>query len=208
LGFDSCAIFYIGGNAAIKLAWGLDHLPLLTAVADEMDSDELHPHAWMLHRYSGTNHPGQHWACYRSQAFNEAIRDKNLRDRLVDLLTPSTTPQDLDRIEATGHYCPYLRLKQKPMDRGDWLVDEAIHNGAHFPLCVFTNNARARSKAKALHRAMRNRAMHRHNVWAAGASRGPAVAEGVAAVAGCGAAVAEGKGKGKGKGQGKGYPHW
>ena len=34
-------------------------------------------------------------------------------------------------------------------------MDGQIHNGAHFPLCVFTSNARARSAEKAAQRARR-----------------------------------------------------
>ena len=39
------------------------------------------------------------------------------------------------------------------MDVSEWLVDGELHNGAHFPLCVFTMNARARSAEKAKERA-------------------------------------------------------
>ena len=44
---------------------------------------------------------------------------------------------------------------KKNMVKREWLVDGQIHNGAHFPLCVFTNNARARSAEKAAERARR-----------------------------------------------------
>jgi hypothetical protein len=68
--------------------------------------------------------------------------------RLRDLLTLSTTTDELESIprRAGVCYCAYLRLKQKPMDRREWLVEGNMHNGAHFPLCVFTCNARARSQ--------------------------------------------------------------
>ena len=45
---------------------------------------------------------------------------------------------------------PYLKLKQKSTDQREWLLDPstgAVHNGAHFPLLLFTNNPSARSKA-------------------------------------------------------------
>ena len=76
---------------------------------------------------------------------------------MIDLLTPSTTEETLEALQAkkAGVHCPYLRLRQKGMDKKEWLVDGQIHNGAHFPLCVFTNNARARSAEKAAKRAHR-----------------------------------------------------
>jgi len=41
----------------------------------------------------------------------------------------------------------------------EWLVDgRVLHNGAHFPLCVFTHNASARSKDRQEARAARFRA--------------------------------------------------
>ena len=107
--------------------------------------------------FEGTNCPGQHWACYRSQKENEAACDKDLTQRMVDLFTPSTLDETLEAVQAkkTGVHCPYLRLRQKPLDKNEWLVDGEIHNGAHFPLCVFTNNARARSAERAAERANR-----------------------------------------------------
>ena len=107
--------------------------------------------------FEGTNCPGQHWACYRSQKENELPSDKDLWQRMVDLLTPSTLDETLEALQAkkTGVHCPHLRLRQKPMDKREWLVDGQIHNGAHFPLCVFTNNARARSAERAAERARR-----------------------------------------------------
>jgi hypothetical protein len=81
--------------------------------------------------------------------FVEVAADKDLGARLTDLLTVSTPPDNLQEKKPRPgkHFCPYLRLKQKDMDKTEWLVDGVMHNGAHFPLCVFTNNARARSEA-------------------------------------------------------------
>ena len=59
LGFDSCGIFYIGGQVQVKLNWGIDRIPELTAVAEHMRQSELHV-------YDGVRTPGQHWASYRS----------------------------------------------------------------------------------------------------------------------------------------------
>ena len=93
-------------------------------------------------------------------------------------MTPSTAVAELHAMpnrEGT-YYCPYLRLKQKQLDRNEWLVNDVIHNGAHFPLCVFTHNASARSAERAKERAQKARA-HKH---------------------------AKGKGNGKGKAKGDG----
>ena len=71
----------------------------------------------------------------------------DLHARMHDLLAPSTTAEELNEMwmNKIRVYCPHLRLKQKPMDKDEWLVAGHIHNGAHFPLCVFTKNASARS---------------------------------------------------------------
>ena len=139
LGFDSCGIFYIGGVVEVVTTWNLDHLHLLTAVADQETGLDV---------YEGNAYPGQPWKCYRSRKERETDADKNVKERLTDLLTPSTTEDQLQRIPRRDgvYYCPYLRLKQKALQQNEWLVNGGIHNGAHFPLCVFTNNSRARSE--------------------------------------------------------------
>jgi hypothetical protein len=139
LGFDSCGIFYIGGCVQVSTPWSLQHIPILAAVAGDQEDLDV---------YQGENVPGQPWHCYRSKAHQETPADKNLMARLRDLLTLSTTTDELQSIppRAGVCYCAYLRLKQKPMDRREWLVEGNMHNGAHFPLCVFTCNARARSQ--------------------------------------------------------------
>ena len=41
-------------------------------------------------------------------------------------------------------------MKEKRTDQREWLLDPdtgAVHNGAHYPLLLFTNNPSARSKA-------------------------------------------------------------
>ena len=150
LGLDSCGIFYIGGMVQVSLPWNLAHIDTLTAVGEELETTTLDV-------YGGQNHPGQHWSAFRSKKFKEADADKCLRARLTDLLTPSTAVADLEGLPKRPgvHYCPYLRLKQRPLDKNEWLVNDGYHNGAHFPLCVFTNNARARSAEKALERAVK-----------------------------------------------------
>ena len=59
------------------------------------------------------------------------------------------------KIKAPENMLPaYLRLKQKLLDKDEWMVQNAnaplakqVHNGAHFPQTVFTNNSSSRSKA-------------------------------------------------------------
>ena len=98
--------------------------------------------------------PGQPWACYRSTRYKEENIEKHLESRLSELLVPSPTPPQLKGIQKQDgrFYCPYLRLKQNKMDKDEWILDGNVHNGSHFPLCVFTSNARARSKEKAIER--------------------------------------------------------
>ena len=90
LGFDSCGIFYIGGTVEVITEWGLQPIDILAAVAGDRSL------GWLL-EYHGTNAPGQPWVCYRSKKHDEKARDKNLTERLNDLLTPSTNKQELDR---------------------------------------------------------------------------------------------------------------
>ena len=147
LGFDSCGIFYIGGPVEIKTPWNLGDMQTLTSISTGKPIPGLD-------RYHGQNVPGQPWTCYRSRKCKETSEDKNLKDRLRDLLTLTTTTEELERIPRRKYvaYCPYLRLKQKELDCHEWLVDGNMHNGAHFPLCVFTNNSSARSETRAKER--------------------------------------------------------
>ena len=158
LGFDSMGIFYIGGNVKVDMPWSLKNMNILTAVADDEMDVTLTAVAdgevadGELHEYDGETTPGQPWQCYRSVKFVEKDAGKNLRERLEDLLTPSTTPARLQFMEERavadrgplGH-CPYLRIKQKKIKRESWLVDNAHHGGSHHPLLVFTKNAGQRS---------------------------------------------------------------
>ena len=155
LGFDSCAIFYIGGNVQSQLHWGLQHLNTLTAVADTSNKDVFA----QFDVYESKNPPGQIWDCYRTPV--APYVQKDLSARLVDLLTPSNQQWELDAIKKRhwNSYCPYLRFKQKPLDRKEWLsglVNGKQENGAHSILCAYTNNSRARSAAKHEERERRN----------------------------------------------------
>ena len=68
---------------------------------------------------------------------------------MEDLLRPSTTQSDLDQLwivrDLQSRHCPFLRLTNINLDMDEWLVDRySVHNGAHFPLIVWTDNAKAR----------------------------------------------------------------
>ena len=146
LGFDSCGIFYIGGMVRVTLDWGFERINQLTAVAADLEI--IRPDD--LDVYEGQNYPGQPWHCYKSvRGAKEKEADKNLNERLVALLTPTTTEEQLDtltwRQQDTKRFCPYLKWKQKKMHKKEWLVMDEVHPGAHFPLCAFTQNESARS---------------------------------------------------------------
>ena len=143
LGIDSLGVFYFGWgssrNVEISTPWSLHHIDILTAFAgDHKDLDV----------YEGGNHPGQPWDCYRSVKYKETCADKDLEARLHDLLWLSLTPDQLESIQPREgvYYRAYLRLKQKTTDQKEWLVDGEMHNGAHYPLCVFTHNSGGRSQ--------------------------------------------------------------
>ena len=145
LGFDSCGIFYIGGAVTVKLNWSLRDLSVLTSVAANGNSQ------WKgvtLDLYAGQNHPGQPWGSYRHTKYNEVDTDKNLQLRLEELLTFSTTTEQADSIPKRegSMNCAYLRFKEKPLNKQEWESDGVVPNGAHFPLCVFTDNSSARSQ--------------------------------------------------------------
>ena len=177
LGFDSCGIFYIGGEVEVRMPWSLDHFTLLTAVAGtdcEADLDE----------YSGQNRPGQPWHCYRSRTKDDKPGRSHLGDRLEDLLTPSSscTTAYLETLAQHARTNPgYLRLKQKAMRLSEWRVDGEMHNGAHMPICVFTDNQRARSEdgqsGRADKRRLKSREGNRKDA-AVAATKGSAVKKG------------------------------
>jgi endonuclease/exonuclease/phosphatase family metal-dependent hydrolase len=138
LGFDSCGIFYIGGMAGIRLQYHQFNIPnLISAVAEEFGEMKLD-------EYVKERHPGQPWTAYVS-----AAKGKTLREKLEGLLQPENDEIDLRESLETRNgvtYCPFLRIKQKPLDQKVWLINGEMHKGAHFPLCVFTNNSSHRSK--------------------------------------------------------------
>ena len=154
LGIDSCGIFCIGGWVQVSTPWSLNEIDILTAVAGDIEALCSERGCPALDWHSGANTPGQHWSAYRSRALTESQAETKLEDRLVDLLTPSTSQAQLQSVPKRqgSWYCPYLRFKQKKMNVSEWLVNGKMHNGAQFPLCVFTNNSSARSEQKAKER--------------------------------------------------------
>jgi hypothetical protein len=144
---DSCAIFYIGGNVECQMPWNIDRIgEILLAAVHPREG----PQSRQLHAYSGDNHPGKMWYCYKSEKGEKANCRSSLEDKLKDLLQPSTDKSALDSMgDANPSLLPaHLRLKQKELDQNEWFVDSAegvIHNGAHFPLCMFTKNSSHRS---------------------------------------------------------------
>ena len=100
----------------VQLNYSLDHLTDLTQFVHQKYVARVAGQLG-LEVYEGQNIPGQHWKCYRSRAYDETDRDKNLAHRLTEMLTPSTTPADLEVIPKRRNkkYCPYLRLAQKKM---------------------------------------------------------------------------------------------
>ena len=136
----------------VGLPWSLEHIDVLTAVAGDMDQMSQEEQGLALDVYEGQNVPGQHWAAYRSKSKDEGDDQKNLKARLEDLLRPSSTQAHLDLIprrEGKGAgYCPYLRFRQKALDKEEWLVDKEMHSGAHFPLCVCLQKMRQAGAAR------------------------------------------------------------
>ena len=134
--------FYIGGTVEVQLHCDLSCVVECAAIS-----------AALLDEYTDQTTPGKFWTEYKSTSNDGgdimpvAADAAGLQDKLNDLLHPSTTKKFL-RSQKKGngsHYCPHLRLKEKRLDSRDWLVDGQMHLGAHFPLCVFTRNASARS---------------------------------------------------------------
>ena len=132
LGMDSCAIFYIGGNVHCKMPWDIDSIgDLLKAAAchpagpqSRQTLSEKEKQYKQLDTYSGTNVSGQLWNLYKSKNTKKA-NEFTLERKLTDLLEPSTSrtavaagqPRQLSLLPA------YLRLRQKPLNNDEWLVD-------------------------------------------------------------------------------------
>ena len=77
LGFDSCAIFYIGGSVEVTPHWGLNDIPFLTAVADGNAGATGERKEKKLDVYEGSATPGQPWCCYRCKGNREADDEKD-----------------------------------------------------------------------------------------------------------------------------------
>ena len=186
LGLDSCGIIYIGGRAEVNPTWKLSDMEVLTALEDKTGRLDV---------YQGSNRPGHPWRCFQPK------RIKKLEDKLKDLLDSPTTPETLQQIPRRpgSVYRPHLRLKQKMLDIGVWLVNGEVHNGAHFPLCMFTMSSRARSEDALQRRALKSKAKSKGR---ASRSRGKGKKGAQAAVAECAPDCRKGNGEGKGEGAG------
>lgn len=113
--------------------------------------------------YSGENVPGKHWKCYKTKN-RENDGEFPLGTKLRRFLEQSTSSdifkamgqnkrQEQNRYRlGTGTMCmtpAYLRVKEKRLSKDEWVVDPEtgqVHNGAHFPLFIATNNSTSRSK--------------------------------------------------------------
>ena len=86
---------------------------------------------------------------HATSAENEKKREEaDLKKKLEDLLKPSWTHQDLEDFPRScgSLYRQDLRMTSEALDIGEWKTkDSSLHNGAQFPLIVFTHNASARS---------------------------------------------------------------
>ena len=77
-----------------------------------------------------------------------------MKTKLEGLLLPSTTSEELAALAADiakhgDEKTTYLKLKQKPTDQQEWLLNTIsgeTHHGAHFPLFLVTNNRSGRSQ--------------------------------------------------------------
>ena len=76
LGFDSCGIFYIGGNVYVSLNWGFNTIDKLTAVAGNFNEA-------VLDEYSGENYPGQHWAKYKAKKTKKSASNQETRKKIA-----------------------------------------------------------------------------------------------------------------------------
>ena len=101
----------------------------------------------MLDIYYGNNVPGQLWDTYKLDKVNTCEKNKvGLREKLENMLARSTTSAELDQLTANitpPRKSAYLKLKHKPTNRYEWLVNietKATHGGAHFPLFLVTDN--------------------------------------------------------------------
>ena len=170
LGFDSCGIFYIGGNVEVTMDFGFSAIDQLIAVAeDHAAKGQANPQNFpkeilaKLPVFDEMNYPGQLWTCYRSRHKTENADEKNLRARLMDLLSSSTTPEERANIQKRhGASCkPWLKLKGKGLKLSEWLVEGEMHQGSHFPLAIWLANEGHRSAEAESRRKMKRKTKSR-----------------------------------------------
>ena len=114
--------------------------------------------------FEGMNYPGQLWPCYRSEHNTELPHKKDLRARLMDLLSSSTTPEERANIaKRPGASClPWLKLNGKCLKADKWLVDGEMHKGSHFPLAIWLANEGHRSAEAESRRKMKRKSRQRY----------------------------------------------
>ena len=82
-------------------------MTILTAIAAEIQQISGEAEKEPFDEYCGSNHPGQHWACYRGKKEKEKEHEKNLHERLTELLLPSTTQQQFNNIPKNSRRCAF-----------------------------------------------------------------------------------------------------
>lgn len=139
---DSCAIFYRGGNAEVRLATDLETMRYLLGFSfpQLLAHDKLEKHK--IHTFEHSAMPGQPHKCY-------AKKNSSMKDKVEALLTPTQESHQLEPspMHIQGSWWrKWLSFKEKRLSRDIFIVEGKFHNGAHFPLCVFTDNGRRRSR--------------------------------------------------------------
>ena len=187
-------MFYIGGGVACNMQWDFESIGqiLQDAICDPKERPRSRPDCPLFDVYCGKNVPGQTWEKFKSKKNEKG--SVSLKTKLECLLLPSTTSEELAALAADiakrgDGKTTYLKLKQKPTDQQEWLLDTIsgeIHNGAHFPLFLVTQNKSSRSQ-EAEHRRWQKRSQSDR-----GRGRGK------------GNDDRHGKGNGKGRGRGRG----
>ena len=159
-GMDSCAMFYIGGDVACQLIWDFYSIGdiLTDAARDPKQRPRSRQDGPVFDVYCGEkngetcNVPGQLWDKFKNKKNEKG--SVSLETKLKGLLLPSTTSADLEALAYANAQrgdgkTTYLKLKQKPTDQNEWLLDPvsgATHPGAHFPLFLVTANRSSRSQ--------------------------------------------------------------
>ena len=137
---DSLAFFFIGGDVEPRVNWPLDHIERLTSAGRKAVVNDF---KMVLDTHDEVNQwPGQPWHYYKSKQTSrrEDRSDKDLKKSLTELLTPTTPTEAWDARRGPNGEVYWLRFRQKPTGKNNFLVNGQVHSGAHMPLLVFTNS--------------------------------------------------------------------